>query len=163
MNKPNQTMWKHLITAMTCICLLAMLGCEETLLTPEERAEKDDQAIQEYLRNHNIQGAEKTDGGVYYVITERPSNVGSHPTSTSTVTVKYRGTLLDGSEFDSSDSLRIRLSNTIPGWREAIPKFKKTWKGQLFIPSLMGYYSRPQPNIPAYSVLIFDIELLDFE
>lgn len=145
------------------MCLLIVVGCEETLLTPEERSEKDDNAIQEYLADQGFTDAQKTDNGVYYVIEEKPRNVGSHPDITSRVAVKYKGTLLDGSVFDESDSLSIPLRNTIRGWQEGIPKFKETWKGKLFIPSLLGYYSQSRPGIPAYSVLIFDIELLEVE
>ena len=77
----------------------------------------------------------------------------------------YRGYLLDGTEFDMATTinpLNINLSETIPGWRVGIPKFKKGGKGKLLIPSPFAYANSPVGNIPPNSILIFDIELLDF-
>ena len=81
------------------------------------------------------------------------------------VTVKYRGTTIDGKEFDASDkhggTLNFPVGGVIPGWTEALEKMKvgSTW--QLFIPSDLAYASQsPSPDIPADSTLIFDVTLV---
>ncbi len=151
------------IVYLICACCLICLSCEETLLTAEERSAKDEKAILEYIAKNNIQNTERTDNGLYYAITEKPLSLGSFPNANSEVVMNYRGVLLDGTEFDSNDSTTFVLGQTIPGWQEGIPKFKKTWKGKLLIPSLLGYQGFPPQGIPANAVLIFDVELLDFQ
>ena len=67
--------------------------------------------------------------------------------------------------FDSTegrDPYTTSLFNTIRGWQQGIPLFKKNGKGKLLVPSHLGYGSRDFGNIPKNSVLIFDIELLGF-
>ena len=101
------------------------------------------------------------DGLQYKVIT---NGIGAMPTNTDIVTVNYRGTLLDGKEFDSSfkrgQPARFPVKNVIPGWTEALLKMKVGSRWQLFIPSELAYGERGRPGIPPNSVLIFDVELL---
>jgi FKBP-type peptidyl-prolyl cis-trans isomerase FklB len=91
---------------------------------------------------------------------------GATPTPTDAVTVHYRGTLLDGTEFDSSlergEPASFGVTEVIPGWTEAIQLMKVGDKWQLFIPSNLAYGPGGQgPDIGANSVLVFDVELLD--
>jgi FKBP-type peptidyl-prolyl cis-trans isomerase FkpA len=91
---------------------------------------------------------------------------GGHPISSSTVTVTYKGYLLDGSVFDSTErgkSVSFALRQVISGWQEGIPKFQKGGKGKLIIPSNMAYGRQSQPGIPKNSILVFDVALLDWE
>ncbi len=101
------------------------------------------------------------DGLQYKVIT---NGIGAMPTNTDIVTVNYRGTLLDGKEFDSSfkrgQPARFPVKNVIPGWTEALLKMKVGSRWQLFIPSELAYGERGRPGIPPNCVLIFDVELL---
>jgi FKBP-type peptidyl-prolyl cis-trans isomerase FklB len=101
------------------------------------------------------------DGLQYKVIT---SGTGALPAPTDTVTVNYRGTLLDGTEFDSSfkhgQPAQLRVSGVIAGWTEALLKMKTGSKWQLFIPTELAYGERSPSSIPPNSVLIFEIELL---
>jgi FKBP-type peptidyl-prolyl cis-trans isomerase FklB len=80
------------------------------------------------------------------------------------VTVQYRGTLLDGTEFDSSYSrgkpATIRTSSTIAGWREALALMSRGAKWRVFVPPELGYGTAPPPTIPTNSVLVFEIEVL---
>ena len=80
------------------------------------------------------------------------------------VTVNYRGTLLDGTEFDSSYTrgtpATFRADGVIKGWQEALGLMKPGAKWQLFIPPELAYDARQQPGIPGGSLLIFDVELL---
>ena len=80
------------------------------------------------------------------------------------MTVQYRGKLLDGTEFDSSYARGAPASFTvggvIKGWQEALVLMKPGAKWQLFVPPDLAYGPSPRPNIPANSLLIFDVELL---
>ena len=84
------------------------------------------------------------------------------------VTVHYTGTLLDGTKFDSSidrgEPTTFPLNQVIPGWTEAIQLMTKGSKAKLIIPSNLGYGSKEiAGQIPPYSSLIFEVELLDFK
>ncbi len=123
----------------------------------------DSEKIQEYIAAKGW-NAQVTPEGLYYVIDSLGIGT-NYPTINSTVRVKYKGYLLDETVFDSNQSatgISFGLSQVIKGWQIGIPKFKKTGRGKLLIPSALGYGSRAVGSIPANSVLIFEIELLDF-
>ena len=99
----------------------------------------------------------------YKVITE---GTGAIPGSNDTVKVNYRGTLLNGTEFDSSakhggQPAQFPVNHVIKGWTEALEKMKIGSKWQLFIPSSLAYGDRGNQGIEPASTLIFDVELLD--
>jgi FKBP-type peptidyl-prolyl cis-trans isomerase len=89
---------------------------------------------------------------------------GASPKPTDEVTVNYRGTLLDGSEFDSSykrgEPASFPVNGVIPGWQEALVLMKPGAKWQLFVPPELAYDMKSPPSIPAGSMLIFDVEML---
>ena len=124
------------------------------------QATADDNAIKKYLSENNL-NATATGSGLYYLISTQGSGV--NPTANSNVTVVYKGFLLDGTVFDQSKSTGFNtdLKNVIAGWQEGMPYFKKGGKGKLLIPSALGYGTQATGGIPANSVLIFDVELLD--
>ena len=117
------------------------------------------QQIRDYIADNGLQ-ADSTESGLFYVIDEPGNN--EHPVQTDEITIAYTGKLLNGHVFDSSPSFKWRLDGLILGWREGIPLFGKGGKGTLIIPSHLGYGSQQQGDIPANSVLIFEIELFDF-
>jgi FKBP-type peptidyl-prolyl cis-trans isomerase FkpA len=96
--------------------------------------------------------------GLYYVI-DQPGT-GNNPTINSTVTVNYKGYFTNEQIFDGSTAT-FPLSNVIKGWQLGIPLFKKGGKGKLLLPSRLGY-KNGVTGIPAGSVLIFEIDLIDF-
>jgi len=108
-------------------------------------------------------GVHTTPSGLQYkVITE---GHGKSPKSTDTVLVHYRGTTIDGTEFDSSykrnEPISFPLNGVIPGWTEGVQLMKEGGKMQLFIPSNLAYGSRGAGGVIAPdSTLVFDIELL---
>ena len=108
-------------------------------------------------------GVHTTPSGLQYkVITE---GHGKSPKATDTVLVHYRGTTIDGTEFDSSykrnEPISFPLSGVIPGWTEGVQLMKEGGKVQLFIPSNLAYGSRGAGGVIAPdSTLVFDIELL---
>jgi FKBP-type peptidyl-prolyl cis-trans isomerase len=89
---------------------------------------------------------------------------GAPPKSTDEVTVNYRGTLMDGTEFDSSykrgQPASFPVNGVIPGWQEALVLMKPGAKWQLFIPPQLAYDVNSPPTIPPGSLLIFDVELI---
>ena len=104
---------------------------------------------------------ELTSGLQYKVLTK---GTGAQPKATDTVTVHYRGTLIDGTEFDSSygrgEPVAIALNEVIPGWTEIVPLMPVGSKWQVYIPSKLGYGEGAAGPIGPNSTLIFDIELL---
>lgn len=77
----------------------------------------------------------------------------------------YRGTLVDGTEFDSSikrgQPAEFPLNGVIPGWTEGLQLLKVGTKARLFVPPNLGYGQQGRPGIPPNSTLIFEVELLD--
>ena len=102
------------------------------------------------------------DGLQYLVLT---TGTGATPTASDTVTVNYRGTLIDGTEFDSSykrgQPASFPVGGVIHGWTEALQKMTVGSKWKLFIPADLAYGENGQRGIPPNSVLIFEVELLD--
>jgi FKBP-type peptidyl-prolyl cis-trans isomerase FkpA len=108
-------------------------------------------------------GAVKTDSGLVY--RELRPGAGPSPKATDTVKVHYRGTLVDGTEFDSSykrnEPAEFPLNRVIPCWTEGVQKMKVGGKSQLVCPASIAYGDRGSPPvIPAGATLIFEIELL---
>ena len=125
----------------------------------------EDKLITDYLTTNKLV-AEKTPEGVYYIIETQGTGSTTTPTISNTVTVKYKGYLLNGNVFDKNQTAGITypLANLIKGWQIGLAKFKKGGKGRLFIPSAYGYGSAGSGSaIPGNSPLIFDIELVDFK
>jgi FKBP-type peptidyl-prolyl cis-trans isomerase len=80
--------------------------------------------------------------------------------------VKYKGYLTNNQVFDETvgnNSIEFSLSGLIPGWQIGIPLLQRGGKGVFYLPSALGYGSRYAGTIPPNSVLIFDIELLNFD
>ena len=108
-------------------------------------------------------GAEKTASGID--ITMLKKGTGRQPTADNVVKVHYRGTLTNGSEFDSSykrgQPASFPLRQVIPCWTEGVQKIKVGGKAKLVCPANLAYGSQGRPGIPANSTLIFEVELLD--
>jgi FKBP-type peptidyl-prolyl cis-trans isomerase FklB len=104
------------------------------------------------------------DGLQYSVIT---AGTGLKPSASDVVSVHYRGTLIDGTEFDSSykrgQPAEFPVGGVIRGWTEALQKMPVGSKWKLFIPSELAYGEQGRPSIPPNSVLIFEVELLSIQ
>ena len=122
----------------------------------------DEDIILQYISDNNL-NAEPTGSGLYYVINTNGN--GNVPDINSIVTVAYKGTLTDGTIFDQSDAngLTFPLTNVIQGWQEGIPLFSEGGSGILLIPSALGYGNQPIGNIPANSILIFEVTLINVD
>jgi FKBP-type peptidyl-prolyl cis-trans isomerase FkpA len=107
-------------------------------------------------------GAQKTASGLVY--RELHPGTGASPTATDTVKVNYRGTLVDGTEFDSSykrgEPAQFPLNGVIKCWTEGVQKMKIGGKSQLVCPADIAYGEGGRPGIPGGATLVFEIELL---
>jgi FKBP-type peptidyl-prolyl cis-trans isomerase FkpA len=108
-------------------------------------------------------GAVNTESGIVY--TETTAGTGASPTAADRVKVHYRGTLIDGTEFDSSYSRNepavFPLGGVIRCWTEGVQKMKVGGKARLLCPSDVAYGDRGNDAIPGGAALIFEIELLE--
>ena len=113
-------------------------------------------------KQENPDVKETPTGLQYRVIKE---GEGDSPSQTDRVKVHYAGKLIDGTEFDSSyergEPTEFGLNQVIKGWTEGLQLMKVGSKYEFFIHPKIAYGSRPRPTIPANSVLIFEVELLD--
>lgn len=113
--------------------------------------------------NKKNAGVKTTASGLQYIVLKEGS--GAHPAATDTVTAHYKGTLLSGKQFDSSydrnEPLALPLNRVISGWTEGIQLMQPGSKYKFFIPYNLAYGERGAgQDIPPYSTLIFEVELL---
>lgn len=115
--------------------------------------------------NAKVDGVVTTDSGLQYQILT--TGKGDNPKSSDTVKVHYRGTLLNGEEFDSSykrgEPIDFRLDRVIKGWTEGVQLMNVGSKFKFVIPSDLAYGPRGSGPIPPHSTLIFEVELLGIE
>lgn len=135
---------------------------KEMATQASENQEKADAFLSD---NAKAKGIQTTASGLQYKVIQE--GTGPSPKAGDTVTVHYRGTLLDGKEFDSSYSRQepatFQVGQMIPGFDEGLQLMKQGGKYQLFIPPSLGYGTRNVGPIPPNSVLVFDVELLKVE
>lgn len=130
-----------------------------------EASENKQKADAFLAENAKAEGVKTTASGLQYKVIQE--GTGASPKEGDTVTVHYRGTLLDGKEFDSSYSRNepamFMVGQMIPGFDEALQLMKEGGKYQLFIPPNLGYGEHSRNPIPPNSLLVFDVELLKVE
>ena len=111
------------------------------------------------------EGVVKTESGLCYKVITKGK--GAIPSNTDKVKVHYRGTLIDGTEFDSSYSRNepttFRANQVIAGWTEALTMMPVGSKWMLYIPQELAYGSRDMGTIKPFSTLVFEVELLEIE
>ncbi len=121
----------------------------------------EQQTLKTWLDTMGI-SAVKDSAGFYYQIIKAGADKAPQPCSQ--ITVAYQGQLTDGTVFDQqSNYVFSSLGSLIDGWREGLPLIKKGGEIKLFIPPSLGYGSHSNPSIPANSILIFDITLIDVQ
>lgn len=130
----------------------------------EADAEEAKEKGQAYLaENAKREGVTVTESGLQYEVLE--AGEGESPKAVDTVKVHYKGTLLDGTEFDSSYSRGepavFPLNRVIAGWTEGVQLMKEGAKYKFHIPSDLAYGARAAGKIPSHSTLVFEVELLE--
>ena len=133
----------------------------------EEKYADNKAAGEKFLEeNKTKEGVQTTASGLQYKVIKEGK--GAIPTDSSTVKVNYKGTLIDGTEFDSSYKRNapatFRANQVIKGWTEALTLMPVGSKWELYIPQELAYGSRETGGlIKPYSTLIFEVELLEIE
>jgi FKBP-type peptidyl-prolyl cis-trans isomerase FkpA len=146
------------------VFLLLLIAAVFTACKKEDdsipQSEIDEQIILDYLAENDLE-ATKHESGLYYKIIKE--GAGLQPSAFSQVEVYYKGYLINGSVFDETTqgSVIFPLGNMIEGWKIAIPMLKPGGRGLFLIPSALGYGSQGLYGIPANSVLVFEIDLVD--
>ncbi len=165
-------------TEAIALAITEMINNESTMLNPEEA----NMLLNEYFaklqfgdnleegenflaENMLREGVTATESGIQYEAIEMGD--GPRPSAEDEVIVHYRGTLIDGTEFDSSYSrdepAQFQLNRVIPGWTEALQLMPVGSRWRIFIPQDMAYGANPRQGgiIEPYMMLIFEVELLD--
>jgi FKBP-type peptidyl-prolyl cis-trans isomerase FkpA len=151
-----------ILAKISCAAVLAAFSV--TPLMADPNSEKGEAFLKE---NSTKEGVKTTASGLQYKVLKE--GTGKSPKATDTVEVHYKGTLLDGTEFDSSikrgQPATFPLNRVIPGWTEGVQLMKEGAKYQFTIPSKLAYGERGTPGgpIPPNSTLIFEVELLSIK
>lgn len=135
-------------------------------LPEEQQIEVDTMIINQYLIDNSLT-AEKTADHLYYIIEDEGTGA-DYPTLDSEIEISYTGYLTDGQMFEGTEgeeTVSLLLSQAMPGWQLGLPLIKKGGKIKLLLPSPLAYGNVPPliSIIPKNAVVIFDIELVNFE
>ena len=130
--------------------------CTLTIVTTKA-PQAESSTLKQYIEaNHILATADAR--GFYYTIQSAGS--GPKPTACSNVTVNYAGTLTNGKTFDSATGISFDLNQLIVGWQEGIPLLAPGGSITLYLPPSLAYGSQAQNDIPANSILVFKIDLV---
>jgi len=129
-------------------------------------SQRREKAQQEYLANFKKEkGVKVLDNGAMMKLS-KPGH-GKAPKADGSATVHYTGTLIDGTQFDSSrergQAFTTRLTDVIPCWTKALQQMKPGARAKVVCPADTAYGNRPVGPIPANSVLVFDIETIEIK
>jgi FKBP-type peptidyl-prolyl cis-trans isomerase len=164
--KPND----HIQVDIKMVEILTKAKIEENQRKQQEEiaklADEEKPKLDAYLAENKITTA-PTASGLIFIETQKGKGK-AHPGATDMVTVHYTGTLIDGTKFDSSvdrgEPAVFNLQQLVPGWIEGIQMMTKGSKAKMIIPSSLGWGARGAgAQIPPYSTVLFDIELIDFQ
>jgi FKBP-type peptidyl-prolyl cis-trans isomerase len=150
-----------ILRSLGCIALGAAFTLAPLPVMADSATEKGEAFLK---ANASKEGVKTTPSGLQYKIVKE--GAGKSPKATDTVLVHYRGTLLDGTEFDSSykrnEPISFPLNRVIPGWTEGLQLVKEGGKAILYIPSKLAYGPSGTPGGPIgpNETLIFEVELL---
>jgi len=153
-----------------------MMGFQQRMMAKQKELQEKQQERQKVEAAKNLatgkaflaangtkKGVKVLPSGLQYKIIKKGS--GKTPTANDKVKTHYRGTLINGTEFDSSykrnQPAEFPVNQVIKGWTEALQLMKEGGKWELYIPANLAYGEPGRPNIPANSTLIFEIELLE--
>lgn len=137
---------------------------ESMMKRVQEAAEKNLKDGDEWLaKNKSKAGLKTTDSGLQFEVVKEGS--GRQPSDEDIVKVHYTGTLINGEKFDSSrdrnEPAEFPVRGVIPGWTEALKLMKAGGQYKIAVPAKLGYGAQGRPGIPANSVLLFDVELIE--
>jgi FKBP-type peptidyl-prolyl cis-trans isomerase len=157
------------------ITILGLFPSQEAVMEDQQKEtilekEREIAGLEKYLKEQKVEGFIKTKSGIFIKLDKQGD--GPKADSGFTVTVNYTGTLKNGAKFDSNVDTAFGhvgpfdfvagAGGVIAGWDEAITYFNKGGKGKVYIPAMLGYGANANGDkLPAFSDLVFDIEVLD--
>ena len=166
--------WAGILLVIAVAAALAFWGtaaergkfeAEQAAIAEKEAAKSAGAAL--LAENAKAEGVETTESGLQFKIM-KPGK-GPSPTDNDVVLIGYKGTLRDGSVFDENPQAPMPVAGVVPGFSEALKKMKRDGKYKIWIPSELGYGAEDRSNpetgeviMPGGSVLIFEVDLLDF-
>ncbi|WP_420479916.1 FKBP-type peptidyl-prolyl cis-trans isomerase [Brevundimonas sp. FT23028] len=156
--------WVRGAAALAMVAALA--ACNRGPEVNSADAEANLKAGQAFLaQNASAEGVRTLPGGIQYKVVQSGPAGGESPDGNDLVRVDYEGSLIDGSVFDSSYERGapavLTLDQVVSGWTEALQHMKVGDEWVIYLPADKGYGERSSPKIPANSVLVFRLKLLD--
>lgn len=146
-------LWGGLIVALIAATALAFMGTG--------RAIAQSGTNEQFLAwNGGQSGVQTTASGLQYKVLK--AGEGGKPTDSDVALVSYKGTLRDGTVFDQNERTPMPVSQVVPGFSEGLKQMQKGGKYRLWIKPELGYGARAAGPIPPNSVLVFDVELIEF-
>lgn len=150
-------------TIALALLVLVGAGCSKGSESPKTAAESASAKKVPDVESREANKVVTTESGLQYTVLKE--GTGASPSATDSVTVHYRGTLTDGTEFDSSYKRNapatFPLNRVIAGWTEGLQLMKEGAKYRFTIPPKLGYGARGMPpSIPPDATLVFDVELI---
>ena len=153
----NMLVKNGIISVFILLLILSIGSCKKDEGPDQEVVDKE--LIEAYVEANNLETT-VTESGLHYIISETGDD--NHPNYNSFIIATYKGYLLDGTVFDpGNQQLEVFLGQLVPGWIEGLPLIGEGGKIKLIIPSKLGYGGVEKELIPEYSVLVFDIHLLE--
>ncbi len=129
---------------------------EEAQRKAQEEKDKGAKFIEEFKKEEGVQVTES--GLAYKVLTP---GTGATPTEADKVKVNYKGTLINGEEFDANEGIELGVNQVVKGWTEMLQLMKVGEKVKVVIPSDLAYGDQGSYKIPGGATLVFEMELLD--
>lgn len=148
------------LTIVAALLLVTSIGCTKNERCLEKTIESEEATMINYALTNGISATKHSSGLYYEIIT--PGN-STRPDLSSTLSVKYTGKLLDGTVFDSRTTTPVTfaLGGVIFGWQLGLPLIGEGGKIKLIIPSSFAYGCNGKAPIEPYSILYFEVELID--
>ena len=146
-------LWGGLALALVAAFALAFLGTGRAVA----QAGTNEQFL---AWNAKQSGVQTTASGLQYKVLE--AGEGGKPTDADVALVSYKGTLRDGTVFDQNERTPMPVAQVVPGFSEGLKQMQKGGKYRLWIKPELGYGARNAGPIPPNSVLVFDVELIEF-
>lgn len=147
------------LTTGLILAALSLTACQKPAgdAAPQNAQTQTDAAF--LSENGKKAGVTTTASGLQYEVIQEGQ--GAMPAATDTVTVNYRGILVNGQEFDSGNGISFPLNRVIPGWTEGLQLMKEGARYRFFIPSELAYGERGAGTaIPPNTALIFEVDLI---
>ncbi len=144
---------------LLCLLLILILGACSTY--SNEDLKGFDKTIREWIRQQNIQ-YKSTDSGLYYYFENKGQ--GQKIKYTDSVTVQFKGTLLDSTIFEIEKApVTFAVNEVIIAWKEVLLMSERNAKIKIIVPPQLGYGNHKLDKIPQNSILLYEIEIIDIK